>query len=320
MAKADRNIPQNIIDKWQRIVDLTSKVVSVPATLVMKTDLPDHSVLVSSQTKNNPYVAGQSFELNDKLYCNSVLNSCDELIVRDAWNDKDWDDNQDLQHGMSFYIGYPLCWPDGRLFGTICVLDNKDNQDAVVQRELLKEFASAIESDLAFLEELRRRKNVQRQLQETLAGLEQRVENRTRKLEDANTALRVLITNLETSRHDFENQIVQQLNGLVLPHIERLKQCLGEQQPERSHVELVDANLKKITSPFANQLVHVFSNLTPTEIEIAQLVISGQTTKSIAKTLGRQTSTIDFHRNNIRKKLGIHARKVNLRSHLLSFQ
>lgn len=47
------------------------------------------------------------------------------------------------------------------------------------------------------------------------------------------------------------------------------------------------------------------------------MVMNGQTTKDIAKALSRETSTIDFHRNNIRRKLGLDAR-VNLRSHLLS--
>ena len=43
----------------------------------------------------------------------------------------------------------------------------------------------------------------------------------------------------------------------------------------------------------------------------------GRTTKEIAATLGRETSTIDFHRNNIRQKLGL-SRRENLRQHLIA--
>lgn len=341
-------IPAATIAKWQRVVDLTANIVDVPASLVMKTDPPDHEVLVASKSEGNPYEVGQSFELNRGLYCYSVLQNCDELVVRDAYADPEWSDNQDLEHGMSFYIGYPLVWPDGTLFGTICVLDEHDNEKARLHRDLLKEFRRVIEGDLALLIEISRREQAERQLQISLDELEQRVAERTRELtvlneglrqeilcrkkaenelrqrerelEDANAALRVLLSKLESSRHEFEEQTLRQIKGLILPHVAKLRQNIGDQQPDRSFIDLVEANLQKITSSFANSLVVALENLTPTEIEIAQMVLNGQTTKDIAKALSRETSTIDFHRNNIRKKLGIESRAVNLRSHLLSLQ
>ncbi len=85
-------------------------------------------------------------------------------------------------------------------------------------------------------------------------------------------------------------------------------------------MEIIEGNLKQVTSSFANRLAGVLKNLTPAEAEIALLVINGQTTKDIARVLSRDKSTIDFHRNNIRKKLGLRHQGVNLRSHLLSLQ
>ena len=82
----------------------------------------------------------------------------------------------------------------------------------------------------------------------------------------------------------------------------------------------MEANLKQVTSSFANRLADVMKSLTPAEAEIALMVINGQSTKDIARALSRDKSTIDFHRNNIRKKLGLRHRGVNLRSHLLSLQ
>jgi len=339
-------VPEDVIAKWQRVVDLAANIVDVPSSLIMKTDPPDHSVFVSSRTDGNPYEVGQSFVLNAKLYCFSVLQNCDELFVRDAYSDPDWNDNQDLDHGMSFYIGYPLTWPDGTLFGTICVLDKRDNKKAGLHRELLKEFRRVIEGDLAFLIEANRREQVEQHLQETLAELEQRVDRRTRaitkvnqglrqeifnrkkaeeallqregELEEANAALRVLLSNLESSRLDFEEQILRQIKGLILPHVSKLRAHIGHMEPHRSYLGLVETNLNNITSSFADRLVAAFENLTPSEIEIAQRVMHGQTTKDIARTLSRETSTIDFHRNNIRRKLGLERRGINLRSHLLS--
>ncbi len=320
MGTVRPNIPQAMMAKWQRVVDLSSELMDAPASLVMRTDPPDHAVLVSSAGEGNPYRVGQSFELNPKLYCYSVLERCDELIVRDAHSDPEWSDNQDLEHGMAFYVGYPLVWPDGALFGTICVLDRHDNEKALACRELLKAFREVIEGDLELLAEAARRQDVENELHVTLEHLEQRVANRTRQLEEANTALRVLLSNVEASRAESEEKILRQIKGLVLPHIAKLRAALGESDPSSVYLDLIEANLEQITSSFAGQLVTAFETLTPTEAEIAQMVLNGQTTKDIARALSRETSTIDFHRNNIRKKLGIEQRKVNLRQHLLSLQ
>ena len=58
---------------------------------------------------------------------------------------------------MTFYIGYPLKWPDGTIFGTICVLDSRRNKRAVLFREGLQEFARVIEADLELFTEINRR-------------------------------------------------------------------------------------------------------------------------------------------------------------------
>jgi DNA-binding CsgD family transcriptional regulator len=313
-------ISQATIAKWQSVVDLTARLVDVPSCLVMKTDPPDHAVLVSSDSAGNPYEVGQSFELNDKLYCYSVLTNRGELVVEDAQAEPQWCDNQDLEHGMSFYIGYPLLWPDGTPFGTICVLDRRENAKALLHRALLKEFCTLIEGDLALLTEIDRRERLEAELKRTLEGLEARVAERTHDLAEANTALRVLLSQVEASRLEFEGQILRQIKGLVLPHVAKLRHCQASGEAARAYLDLLDANLVKITSSFASRLVNAFECLTPTEAEIAQMVMAGKSTKDIALALSRERSTIDFHRNNIRRKLGLNRRDRNLRSHLLSMQ
>jgi DNA-binding CsgD family transcriptional regulator len=51
---------------------------------------------------------------------------------------------------------------------------------------------------------------------------------------------------------------------------------------------------------------------------VATLVKDGRTTKEVSEILSISTTTVDFHRKNIRKKLGLKMKKINLRSHLLS--
>jgi len=56
----------------------------------------------------------------------------------------------------------------------------------------------------------------------------------------------------------------------------------------------------------------------PSEMQVINLIRRGKTTKEIADTMNLATSTIDFHRNNIRKKIGINNKQINLSTYLSS--
>jgi DNA-binding NarL/FixJ family response regulator len=73
-------------------------------------------------------------------------------------------------------------------------------------------------------------------------------------------------------------------------------------------------------SPLARSLSSKFLRLSQTELEVASLVQQGQTTKQIAETMNLAESTIDFHRNNIRSKLGVKNKKIGLRTYLSSIK
>ena len=312
------DIPAQMLSSWQRIVDLIARLADVPAALIMRTETPRHWVMVSSRTQGNPYSVGLEYVLNEKLYCYRVIEDDGELVVEDALRSREWCDNQDLEHGMLFYIGYPLKWPGGERFGTICVLDRHRNENALRFRDGLQEFARVIESNLLLLAEAMERKRLQSELEGTLQQLEGRIAERTRDLEESNTAMRVLLQNIEMSRQEWEEEIRRRVNGLVMPHVGKLRQCLARNPAGSEHLDTMAASLKSITSSRSSDLATALGELTPAEAEIAQMVMRGRTTKQIAQRLSRATSTVDFHRNNIRRKLGLPKRGRSLRSHLLS--
>ncbi len=303
---------------WQRLVDLVAQLADVPASLIMKTDAPDHAVLITSDHAENPYPVGMNFRLNPKLYCQGVLERDGELVVEDATCDPVWRDNDDMDHNMSFYIGLPLKWPDGSIFGTICVLDRHRNRRALLFREGLAQFARMVESDLALIQEVYLRRALEAKLNETLMHLENRVQARTRELRETNTALRVLLSSVDDDRKERDQDIVERVRTMVLPYLDKMRAQMGDDDASHVYLDLAENNLRDITSMISDKLSDAFSVMTPTEIEIAQLVMSGKTTKDIARAMSRETSTIDFHRNNIRRKLGLDGRDQNLRSHLLS--
>lgn len=92
----------------------------------------------------------------------------------------------------------------------------------------------------------------------------------------------------------------------------------SDDEKRLSYIDILESNLTDIAAPFKTHLSATFRKLTPTEIEIANLVAQGRTTKDIAGMLSIETGTVDFHRNNIRKKIGINKSKTNLRSYLSS--
>lgn len=165
-------VPSEIIHKWQEIVDVLAEIMHVPSALIMRVEPPNVKVFVSSESKGNPYEADELAPLNTGLYCETVMKTCQPLLVNDAICDEKWRSNPDVKLGMISYLGVPISWPDGEVFGTICVLDNKRNEYSKPYLRLLLQLRDAVQHDL------RRLATQQRQL-------EQR-ETKIRRLVDAN--------------------------------------------------------------------------------------------------------------------------------------
>jgi DNA-binding CsgD family transcriptional regulator len=134
-------------------------------------------------------------------------------------------------------------------------------------------------------------------------------------LQDANAALKVLLKQREADKIELEEKVTMNMYELVLPYLEKTK-LDGLTKRQKAYLDIVESNLNDIVSPLAHSLSGKMIRLSPTEIQVANLIRQGKTTKEIAAIMGLATSTIDFHRNNIRKKIGIKNRKTNLHTYL----
>ena len=142
---------------------------------------------------------------------------------------------------------------------------------------------------------------------------------KSKKLEDMNTALTVLLNKRSEDLEEIENRIFSNVKELVLPHIEQMKLCFPDPR-YLGLVELIEANLREIVSPFANKLSAQYASLTPKEIQIANFIKEGKTSKEIAQILHLSKSAIDVHRYRLRKKVGLNRIKTNLRNHLAALK
>ncbi|MFP4483181.1 MAG: diguanylate cyclase [Thermovirgaceae bacterium] len=146
----EADLPEDLTEKWQNTLNVLAELMGVPAALVMRLKGEDIEVFVASNTESNPYKRGdrEHFE-NSGLYCETVIKNDDKLIVPNALKDKDWNTNPDIKLGMIAYMGFPVHYPDGTPFGTICVLDREENPFGELREKVLERFRELLELHLA---------------------------------------------------------------------------------------------------------------------------------------------------------------------------
>jgi len=145
------------------------------------------------------------------------------------------------------------------------------------------------------------------------------LEIKSRSLEESNTALRVLLNQVDQNRQELQSDVLYNVNQLILPYIEKLKVCRTDNDRDTC-LQVLETNLDNIVSPFLRNMTLTHYKLTPKELQVANLVKEGKMNKEIADLLHLSIRSIEFHRDNIRKKLGLKNRKANLRSFLLSLK
>ena len=145
------DISDSILKKWQNILNLITKIMNVPAGLIMKFDANTIEVLVKNTNCPNPYEVGAKEHLCAGLYCETAIGNNKTLLISNALKNDKWKKNPDVNLNMISYLGMPIKWPDKQNFGTICVLDNKENNYNDDFIELLKLMKLAIETDLKII-------------------------------------------------------------------------------------------------------------------------------------------------------------------------
>jgi PAS domain S-box-containing protein len=154
---------------------------------------------------------------------------------------------------------------------------------------------------------------------EQLRERERELEAQAASLEDLNAALRVLLHKGEQDKKELEERTVLNVQELVLPYLDRLlQQCADYSQ--RETLKVIRSNLADIVAPLGRSLSLGRSRLTHKELQIANLIQQGMTSKEIATLLHVSERTITTHRDNIRKKIGLTSQKANLRTYLLALQ
>jgi len=180
-------------------------------------------------------------------------------------------------------IDRSMLWPDGRLVRYELAVD-------ITNRKVLEE-----------------------EFGRTTAVLKDQAE----RIEAFKIALRVLLDQREEEKRQLEQNTLSIVRNLVLPYLEKLKTVRMDSKG-MTYVETLERDLEEVISPFSHKLRSLYYDLTPQEIRVASLIREGKASKQIAEMLNISKRTVDFHRENLRQKMGLMHRKANLRVYLLS--
>ena len=164
------------------------------------------------------------------------------------------------------------------------------------------------------------------ELSDTVASLEEEIKEHnitseklgreTIALHESNIALQVLLKRRDQEKAQYDMELIGKIEKLIRPYLDKLKGSkLNASQ--KNIINLVEQNLNAIVSPYLYSQLSLFIKLTAKEIQVSNLIKQGMSTKEIASVLDISTRTVETHRFQIRKKIGLQGRKTNLRQELL---
>ena len=162
------------------------------------------------------------------------------------------------------------------------------------------------------------RKIMELELKQQQEKLEEKVRQRTAELEETNTTLNVLLRKRDADKETLEAKITENISDLIDPYFEKLKG--SSMTPwQKDLVNILHESIHQLTSPFMRNMGGKLLHLSPMELQVANLVKGGKASKEIAEVLKISCGTVNIHRKNIRKKLGVDNQKTNLQITLQSF-
>lgn len=323
-AAAPRNYEFGFIDSKGRVRDVSLTVDVIPGTkksVASFADITEHKLaqkkIIESESHYRTIFenTGTATILIEEDMTISLANTEFETLsgaTKEHWEGKrKWTeivDPKDLPRMMEYHRLRridPIKAPRRYQFGLVDVQGKK--RTMLITIAMIPGTKRSVASLTDITEQMRTETDLRKR--------EQELQRKSKSLEETNTALKVLLQQREQDKVELEDKVLSNVMKTVLPYLEKLKSNrIGSRDLDA--LNIVEANLKNIISPFAHRLSAKHLNLTPRELQVANLIRGGKTTKEIANMIGVCAGAVSLHRNHIRKKLGLNKKKVNLQSYL----
>jgi DNA-binding NarL/FixJ family response regulator len=119
-------------------------------------------------------------------------------------------------------------------------------------------------------------------------------------LEKRNEAINHLLAQRRKEREQLEETIMHNISNYILPSLDHIRSKTNPQD-----LNLIESLIDEIIYPITRKRSSALERLTTRELQIARKIREGKTSGEIANDLGVSKKTVDFHRANLRRKLGL---------------
>jgi PAS domain S-box-containing protein len=322
---APRNYEFSLIDSWGRVRDVFLTVAMIPGTRKSVASLADMTerkmALRKARDSENWYrtifeTTGTATIIIEEDTIMSLVNTefatlsgaSKEYCEGRSWTDFIVPEDVDrMKHCHQLRRVDPNAAPRNYEFGFIDVKGNR--KELMITISMIPGTNKSVASLLDITDHLKAEEEAKRHAREVYL--------KSKNLEEVNTALNVLLKRREDDRNELEEKVLLNIRELAVPYIEKLKKTKLNQS-QLTYLAILEKGLNDIISPFIHTMKVKYASLTPMEIQVANLIKEGKTSKEISEILNASPRAVDFHRGNIRRKLGLRNEKSNLRSFLLT--
>ncbi|GLP80540.1 GAF domain-containing protein [Mycobacterium antarcticum] len=133
-------------------LEKVAELLGVKSVLVMRSE-PDSMVVAATAGEATKHytVGGAGKKAGSDasrvpLYCERIVDTNEDLFVRDSREDQTFAGNEDeVEFGLHNYLGLAVHDPAGNVVGTVCVLDDAARDYSAEQRRELETLRSAVE-------------------------------------------------------------------------------------------------------------------------------------------------------------------------------
>ncbi|MFP4199756.1 MAG: HD domain-containing phosphohydrolase [Halanaerobium sp.] len=143
-------IPEAVLEHWQQLLDMLVEISEAQDALINYYQAPYLNIQKGSSNQENIFTEGEKYKVKE-LYCNQVIKNKSSLEVTNASKLEEWQDSAYMENGLIAYLGYPIFWPTGEIYGTICLHDNQPRKFSKFINKQLQLFKELVENDLEII-------------------------------------------------------------------------------------------------------------------------------------------------------------------------
>lgn len=145
--------------------------------------------------------------------------------------------------------------------------------------------------------------------------LKEDLQDKKSEVREKDIALRQVIKSVEEDRKEMREQLTSQVKKQMLPALERITTS-DIPEVREGYKSVIEDQLVDLASNSSGEFDSELLRLSPREMEVCQLIQLGRSGKEIAELLTMSFETVQTHRKNIRRKLGLRGQKASLFSYL----